>query len=49
MYWFLALVGLASGNYLWQAFHDQKWSVAFERSYFQALAIVFVILTKPRT
>lgn len=36
------LFWLVVGSYLYQFFGDQNWGVAFERSYFQASAILGV-------
>lgn len=47
-YIFLTLIGSIAANYLFQAFGDQLWAVAFERSWFQvsfALAINIVMMT----
>ena len=33
-------IALAVSNFAWQAMSDQKWDVAFERSYFQAIAVM---------
>jgi hypothetical protein len=36
-------VGLAGGNFVWQAVNGQNWQVAFERSLFQAVAIIALL------
>lgn len=35
------LVGLTASNFLWQAARDQDWLAAFDRSFAQALAVIF--------
>ena len=43
------LLGLTMGNFIWQAFGAKDWSVALDRSYFQAGAVAafyFGIKTK---
>lgn len=43
------LLGLATGSFIFQAFTDQNWAVAAERSFFQFVALaVFVHLNKGR-
>jgi hypothetical protein len=39
-------LGLAAGNFIWQAFTSQKWGVAAERSWLQfvAVAVLAVLL-----
>jgi hypothetical protein len=38
--WVVLGLALAVGNFLYQGIEDHLWGVAFERSYFQALALV---------
>lgn len=46
---FYIWLGLATGNFIAQAFMSQDWSVAIERSFFEALALsMFVYLNKNR-
>jgi len=37
---FLLWLGLATGNFLYQLFNKRQWSVAFERSFFQGVALL---------
>lgn len=40
-----SLIGLTAGNYFWQLIQDPpQWEIAFERSFFQAVAILTVVL-----
>jgi hypothetical protein len=43
----LIFVGLAIGNYLYQAFGDHLWMVALERSWYQlvALTVAFIVFS----
>lgn len=41
---FLLWTALASSNFLWQAFMEQQWRVAIERSYFQGVAVLAVVV-----
>lgn len=38
--------GLVAGNYLFQSLNAQHWEVANERSFFQVLAIVAVLIAQ---
>jgi hypothetical protein len=40
----IVFLGLTTGNFILQFFRDQDWAVAFERSFFQAIAIIAYIL-----
>lgn len=37
---FLTISGLCAANFIWQAISDQAWSVALDRSFFQAAAVL---------
>lgn len=39
-----ALLGCVLANYGYQAAHDEVWALAFDRSYFQASAVLAVWL-----
>lgn len=38
----MVLLGLVAANYLYQAMTAQDWNTATERSFFQAMAVLFV-------
>lgn len=41
----MVIAGLVVGNFLWQAIHGHDWHVAYDRSWFQAVAILVMHLT----
>lgn len=45
--WVVLTLALVIGNFLYQALRDQDWEAAFERSFFQTLAIIFIYFMKP--
>jgi hypothetical protein len=42
----LVLIGFVISNYLWQFFNGGAYEIAFERSYFQAIVVVFLYLVE---
>lgn len=39
-------VGFTVGNYLFQALTKKKWNTAFERSYFQGMALLAIYVVE---
>lgn len=39
-YFIATAIGLTGGNYAYQALYSEQWRIAFERSWFQCIALI---------